>query len=47
MNKPFSFASSELKKFLDEMPGGFFIYQADEQEQILYANKALDRKSVV
>lgn len=43
MNKPFSFASSELKKFLDEMPGGFFIYQADEQEQILYANKALLR----
>lgn len=25
------------------MPGGFFIYQADEQEQILYANKALLR----
>lgn len=43
MNKPFSFASSELKKFLDEMPGGFFIYQADEREQILYANKALLR----
>ncbi len=43
MKEPFSFASCEVKKFLDEMPGGFFIYQADEKEQILYANQALLR----
>ncbi|MCI8853737.1 MAG: hypothetical protein HFI32_09595, partial [Lachnospiraceae bacterium] len=31
----------EIRKFLDEMPGGFFIYQADGEENILYANKAM------
>lgn len=29
-----------FKKFLDEVPGGFFIYRADN-EQILYANRAV------
>lgn len=33
----------EIKKFMDQMPGGFFIYHADEAEEILYANKALLR----
>ena len=31
------------KEFLDEMPGGFFIYQAYGNEEILYANKAVLR----
>ena len=29
--------------FLDEMPGGFFIYRADEAEELIYANKAMLR----
>ena len=33
----------ELKAFMDEMPGGFFIYHADGNEEILYANKAMVR----
>lgn len=33
----------ELKNFVDQMPGGFFIYRADESEEILYANKSLLR----
>lgn len=33
----------ELIKFFDEMPGGFFIYRADEEERILYANNAVLR----
>ncbi|MDE6129719.1 MAG: PAS domain-containing protein, partial [Lachnospiraceae bacterium] len=32
-----------LKRVIDEMPGGFFIYRADESEEIIYANKALFR----
>lgn len=32
-----------LKKIMDEMPGGFFIYQADGNEEIIYANKAVLR----
>ncbi|MCI8447334.1 MAG: response regulator [Eubacterium sp.] len=34
-----------LLNFIDEMPGGFLIYQADEAESIVYANKALLRIS--
>lgn len=30
-------------RFMDEMPGGFLIYHADQEEQIIYANKALLR----
>ncbi|MDE7312545.1 MAG: response regulator [Eubacterium sp.] len=33
----------EVIRFMDEMPGGFFIYRADDQEEIIYANKALLR----
>lgn len=32
-----------IKKFMDQMPGGFFIYHADEEEEIIYANKAMLR----
>lgn len=32
-----------LKKFIDEIPGGFFIYQADGEEKIIYANEAVLR----
>lgn len=34
---------SPLKEFADEMPGGFFIYHADKNEGIIYANKAVLR----
>ena len=33
----------QIKKFIDEIPGGFLIYRADEDEKIIYANKALMR----
>lgn len=29
---------SELKDFIEKMPGGFFIYHADADEKIIYAN---------
>lgn len=32
-----------LMDFADQMPGGFFIYRADEKEEIIYANKAMLR----
>jgi len=32
-----------ILKFAEEMPGGFFIYRADGDEEILYANKAMFR----
>lgn len=32
-----------LMKFTDEMPGGFFIYRADESRNLIYANKAMIR----
>ncbi len=35
--------AQEIIKFMDEMPGGFLIYHADENEDIIYANKALLR----
>ncbi len=31
------------QQITDEMPGGFFIYRADESEEIIYANKAMLR----
>ncbi|MEY8338037.1 ATP-binding protein [Lachnospiraceae bacterium 62-35] len=31
----------EMIKFMDEMPGGFLIYHADGDEQIIYGNKGL------
>lgn len=36
-------AAYEMIQFMDEMPGGFLIYHADGEEQIIYANKALLR----
>ncbi len=33
----------EIIAFMDEMPGGFLIYRADESEEIIHANKALLR----
>ncbi len=33
----------EVIRFMDEMPGGFLIYHADDAEEIIYANKALLR----
>lgn len=33
----------EIIDFMDKMPGGFLIYHADGDEQIIYANKALLR----
>lgn len=35
--------NNELIHFMDEMPGGFFIYRANDTEEIIYANKALLR----
>ena len=35
--------ADSAKWIIDEMPGGFFIYRADEKEEIVYANKALFR----
>lgn len=32
-----------LKKIMDRMPGGFFIYRAEEEEEIIYANKEVLR----
>ena len=34
-------------RFMDEMPGGFLIYHADQKEEIIYANKALLRTPAV
>ena len=31
----------EVIRFMEEMPGGFLIYHADGNEEIIYANKAL------
>ncbi|MCM1244573.1 MAG: ATP-binding protein [Roseburia sp.] len=33
----------EVINFMNEMPGGFFIYRADGDEEIIYANQALLR----
>ena len=34
-------AALNIMRFMDEMPGGFLIYLADEEQTIVYANKAL------
>ncbi len=36
-------APNALAKFMNQMPGGFFIYRADGDEQVLYLNQALLR----
>ena len=33
----------QLKRFTDQMPGGFFIYHADGAEELIYANNAMIR----
>lgn len=33
----------QIKKIMDEMPGGFFIYHADGNEDLIYANNAIPR----
>ena len=39
MNSEDIFAGTlELKNFIEKMPGGFFIYHADKDEKIIYAN---------
>ncbi|MCM1156524.1 MAG: GNAT family N-acetyltransferase [Roseburia sp.] len=38
-----SLQAEQLKNFMDEMPGGFFIYHADGDETLIYANKAMLR----
>ncbi len=35
--------AEQFRAFIDEMPGGFFVYRADGTEEIIYANKALFR----
>lgn len=42
-NLPHIQAGLNMIKLMDQMPGGFFIYRADEAEEIIYANKALLR----
>ncbi len=32
-----------MKRFVDRMPGGFFVYHADGNEEIIYANEAMVR----
>lgn len=34
-------AAYDIMRFMDEMPGGFLIYLANEEQEIIYANKAL------
>ena len=36
-------AANKFKKFIDHLPGGFLIYRADGNEDIIYANTALIR----
>ncbi|MCM1495732.1 MAG: ATP-binding protein [Bacteroides sp.] len=38
-----SSSSDDIIKFMDEMPGGFLIYHADGNQNIIYANQALLR----
>lgn len=42
-NSSFLQTSLELKEFMNKMPGGFFVYRAEEGEEILYANNAMLR----
>ena len=37
------FGNDEIKQMMDQMPGGFFVYQADQEERIIYANKSMRR----
>ncbi len=37
----YEYAARKIKRFIDELPGGFLIYRADGDESIIYANAAL------
>ena len=41
LDKKYVEAVSEFIHFMDELPGGFLIYRATGDEEILYANRAL------
>lgn len=43
MDMPNIQTAYEVVRFMDEMPGGFLIYCADDSEEIIYANRALLR----
>lgn len=43
MDSPNAVAAQGIIKFMNAMPGGFLIYQADGNEDIIYANNALLR----
>lgn len=43
LDRPNTDAICEMIRFMDEMPGGFLIYHADGDEEIIYANQALLR----
>ena len=36
-------AALQIKRFMDQIPGGFFIYRADGSEEILYVNRGVLR----
>lgn len=42
-DSPNELSANEVINFMDEMPGGFLIYHADDSEQIIYANRGLLR----
>lgn len=41
INEHYKETAREVIRFMDEIPGGFLIYRADGDEEILYANEAL------
>ncbi len=41
VDKKYAEAVTEFINFMDELPGGFLIYRANGNEEILYANRAL------
>lgn len=43
MNSEHLQTAREIIRFMDEMPGGFLIYRANDDEEIIYANQALLR----
>ncbi len=38
-----AYIAQNILTFIDEMPGGFFIYHSDEEERLIYANQAVLR----
>ena len=43
LDDPSMMLAYETIRFMDEMPGGFLVYSADGDEEIIYANRALLR----